>query len=253
MLEKDLRDLYDKIPGKAGFYYKDLVTGQVIDFNSKTLMYSASIIKLPILIEALGQIEAGLRSKDDRIIVKNEYKVPSCGAISYMHEGLEVTLEDLYSLMIILSDNTASNMVMNIIGIEKVNERLKSLGCLGSVLGRNFYDMENLDKKNQATAYDMAIILESIYRGECISKEVSEEIIRILKLQLMDSKLPYLLPEEVEIAHKTGEDSTISHDVGIVYSERPFIFAFTSNETFVPEAEDSLRKMAKLCYENSLK
>ena len=252
MLEAKLKELYDKVPGKAGFYYKDLVTGQVIDFNSKTLMYSASIIKLPILIEALRQVEAGIISKDDKVILREEDKVPSCGAIAYMHNGLEVTLEDLYTLMIILSDNTASNMMMDAVGIENVNKTLNSFGIVDTVLGRHFYDLRDPSLRNLATAYDMGVLLEAIFKGECISKEVSEEIERIMKLQLLRENMPYLIPEEVEIGSKTGGDTTITHDVGIVYSKRPFIFAFTSNDTIVSEADHSIRHMAKLCYEHSI-
>jgi len=96
--------------GDISFYYKNLITEETIKYNEKHEMLAASIIKLPILVECFNQINKRIVNKDDIFITKDKDKVPSCGALTYMRENLKVKLEDLYTLMIILSDNYATNM-----------------------------------------------------------------------------------------------------------------------------------------------
>ena len=93
------------IQGNVGFYYKNLVTNEVIEYNSEEPMLAASIIKLTVMVEAFNQIKQGMIDKNYIFTTIEEDKVPSCGALNYMEEGLQVTLKDLYTLMIILSDN----------------------------------------------------------------------------------------------------------------------------------------------------
>lgn len=171
-----------------------------------------------------------------------------------MDEGLEVTIRDLYTLMIIHSDNTATNILINIAGMDNINNTLGDLGCNKSKLNRLLFDSEAQDKgfENYITSYEMGILLEKVFKREILSTEICEEIERVMKLQRLNSKIPYLLPKNLEIGHKTGEDSGITHDVGIIYSEKPFIFCFTSNKTNVIEAEEALRKMSLICFEETI-
>lgn len=254
-MEELLIRLCKDIPGDIGFYYKDIISGKTISFNENQKFIAASVIKIPILIETLKQIEGGVINKNDKVKVFREYKVPSCGALTYMHDDLEVTIEDLYTLMIIHSDNTATNMLINMVGMKNINNTLKSLGCNNSEINRLLFDerAQNEGKENYITPYEIGYLLEKVYNGKMISKNISREIVRILKLQRLNHKIPYLLPKNVEIGHKTGEDDGITHDVGIIYSEKPFIFCFTSNNTDVIKAENLLRKMAFICYEDSIK
>ncbi|HHV46681.1 MAG TPA: serine hydrolase, partial [Tissierellia bacterium] len=121
MLKNRLELLLKDVPGKAGFYYKNLKTGETIGFNENEPFIAASVIKIPILIEVLRQIEEGKLKEDDLVEVKEQDKMPSCGALTYMHDGLKVTVKDLYTLMIIHSDNTATNMLIKIAGIDNIN------------------------------------------------------------------------------------------------------------------------------------
>ena len=251
---EEIKGILDSVPGKIGFYYKDLKSDKCISFNEDERFLAASIIKLPILVETLRQREEGILEKDMKVKVLKSDKVPSCGALNYLHDEIEVTIEDLYTLMIILSDNTATNMLMNILGIDNVNKTILDLNLSNTKLSRLLYDSQGKKegKENYFSPKDIGELLERVYKGKMINKYISEEMQRVMKMQLMDSKMPYLLPEDLEIAHKTGEDTGISHDVGIVYSKNPFIFCFASNGTNVPMAEDALRRIALLCYENSL-
>jgi beta-lactamase class A len=106
--------------------------------------------------------------------------------------------------------------------------------------------------ENYFSPSEIGDLLENIYRGKLISEDICEEVKEILKLQQINSKIPHLIPGDVEIAHKTGEDDGITHDVGIIFSEKPFILCCASNNTDVVLAEEAIRKISLLCYENSV-
>ena len=122
MKEKILAML-NEIPGKIGFYYKNLTTGEEWELNPTLPLMAASVIKIPVLVEVFAQMEAGTANQNEVYEIKEQDKLPSCGALNYMHTGLAVTLEDLYTLMIILSDNTATNLLIKKFGMENINHR----------------------------------------------------------------------------------------------------------------------------------
>ena len=97
------------------------------------------------------------------------------------------------------------------------------------------------------------MLLNNIHEEKLISKNVSKEIKGIMKEQQINHKIPYYIPEEVTILHKTGESDGITHDIGIVYSKNPFIIGFASNETNTQEFEDVIRKISRMLYEKSEK
>lgn len=250
MKNKIIKEL-KSIEGDVSFYYKNLITQETIKYNENKKMLAASIIKLPILVECFNQINKGIISKDDIFVTKNKDKVPSCGALNYMSENLEVKLEDLYILMIILSDNYATNMIVDKLGIENINETIKNLGLKNTIFNRKMFDDEKaaLGLENYICAKDIAILLEKMYNKELIDEKSSEEMINILKNQRLNGKIPFFLQSinpKVEIAHKTGEDTNITHDVGIVFAKEPFIICFCGNNVNVPEYE---RLMQDITYD----
>ena len=254
MQEKIIK-LLEGCSGKIGFYYKDLNTQNEIKYNEDVKFMAASIVKLPILIEALRRLESKDISDLEKIAITKYMKVPSCGALTYMHDGIEVTIRDLCNLMIILSDNTATNVLIDRLGIDEINKTIKNLGLKNTILSRKMYDMESkkLGNENYFSLSDMAIILESIHNETLISQSVSKEIKTIMKEQQINHKIPYYIPEDVTILHKTGEADGITHDIGIVYSKNPFIIGFASNETNTQEFEDIIIKISRFIYEESEK
>ena len=242
-----------QIDGKIGFYYKNLVTGEVLKYNEKEPMLAASLIKLTVLGEVFNQIEDGKISESEVFITKNEDKVPSCGALNYLEEGLEVKLKDLYTLMIILSDNYATNMLIDKCEIENINNFIKENNLTNTVLKRKMFDAEGANKglENYTSAEDMAILLEKIYNGTLVSKEASFKMLEVLKNQRLNGKIPFFLssnPNKVQIAHKTGEDTNTTHDVGIVFAKDPFIICFLSNDVDVPNFERAMQDISLEIY-----
>lgn len=254
MFFTEIEKIIDKLPGRIGVYYKDLTTGNLFEYNENQAFLAASVIKLPILTAVLSEINGGRLKKDEVLKLSTSDKVPSCGALAYMHSGLEVTIKDLCNLMIILSDNTATNMLIGTLGIQNINNIIEELGLKTTKLNRLLFDSEQqkLGKENYFSPAEIGLLLEQVYKRSLISEEASNEMEEILKLQQINSKIPFLIPENIEIAHKTGEDTGITHDVGIVFSKNPFILCFAANNTDVVLAEEAMRKVALLCYENSL-
>ena len=115
------------------------------------------------------------------------------------------------------------------------------------------WKVKSWGNENYFSLSDMAIILESIHNETLISQSVSKEIKTIMKEQQINHKIPYYIPEDVTILHKTGEADGITHDIGIVYSKNPFIIGFASNETNIQEFEDIIRKISRFIYEESEK
>src|SRR5574344_2110741 len=127
-MRMDRQSLLEKlgsIQGNISFYYKNLVSGEIISYREKEPMKAASVIKIPILAEAFYQMQEGRISGEDLYTLKNSDKEPSCGALNRMHEGLEVSVRDLCNLMIILSDNSATNILIRMLGQENINRRLE--------------------------------------------------------------------------------------------------------------------------------
>ncbi|HWQ57630.1 MAG TPA: serine hydrolase, partial [Clostridia bacterium] len=203
--------------GKVGFYFKDLATGEIFEKNGEMPLLAASVIKLPVMAEAFRQMEAGLVGRAERFAIRPEDKLPGCGALNELHDGLEVTFLDLVKLMIVLSDNTATNLVIRRLGMDAVNAYLTALGLAGTRLNRLLFDAEASARgiENRVSAADMGRLLEMIWRGELVSKEASAEMLGILFAQRLGGKLPLSLPRHVDVANKTGEDEGITNDVGL--------------------------------------
>lgn len=253
-MKNEIISRLESLPGKIGFYYKNLVTGEVIEYNPDTKMMAASVIKLFVMGEAFRQIEAGIINKDTVVTIEKDKCVPSCGAVKYMHDGLNVTIEDLYTLMIILSDNTATNYMMDILGIDKVTDFIHSLGYTTTILNRKMFDSEKaaLGIQNYICAGEVADFLEKMYNWKLVSREASNDMMRILKDQRLNGKIPFFLhalPDSPAIAHKTGEDDGITHDAAIVFAQQPFILVFCGNETDVPAYERAMQDISLMLFE----
>lgn len=243
-----LIDRLKGIRGDVGFWYKDLTTGETLSYHPDKKVVAASVIKLTIMTALFEKFESGELRRNDLYVLKEEDKVPSCGALNYMHNGLEVTLLDMCKLMIIISDNTATNILADIVGKDFINSTIQKYGLKNTVFRRKMFDsaLSAQGIQNHITARDMGRLLELIYKRELVSAEASEEMLGILLDQELESKIPFYLDDPV--AHKTGEDDGTTHDVGIVMAERPFIVCFVSNNVYVPDFLRLIQEGSKELY-----
>lgn len=254
--KKILRTQLESIPGKISFYHKDLITGETLIINGAEPMHAASIIKLFIMVEAFRQFEKHNMDPNELITIQEEMKVPSCGALTYLHNGVKVSILDLVSLMIILSDNTAANILIDLLGFEAINDTIKWLGYKKTSIFRKMYDMEKMpiEKKNTVAAEEVGDFLERLYQGSVVSEAASQKMLHLLFEQQLNSKIPfYLEPMEPapKVAHKTGESTGITHDVGIVLPihSHPFVLCFLGNETEVGMYDRLMADMSFLIYQ----
>lgn len=235
-LEKRLSEL----PGKVSMFYACPNRKETFSFQSDMCLIAASVIKLPMMVTLFRLAEVGTVDWNELFSVTEEVKVPSCGALTYMHNGLQVTLRDLCTLMIILSDNTATNMVFDRIGCEEVNKTLRELHCITTTLRRKMFDAASSRKgiQNHITAEEIGHLLLAMMDGKCVSPKADQEMIQILSDQRLNGKIPFFLHAmDIDVAHKTGEDNGTSHDAAIVMTKDPFVLCFASNDTDVARFE----------------
>lgn len=249
MMLQTLEKLAGTLPGKIGIYAACPGTGECWMRNPDAPLMAASVIKLTIMVEAFRQKEAGLADFAQPVIIRKEDKLPSCGALTYLHDGVTVSLGDLVTLMIILSDNTATNLLIDLLGMENINSTIAAHGWANTHLNRKLFQPELAKQgiENYVSARDMGSLLEGLLAGRIISREASRDMLGILRNQRLNGKLPfYLRSRGIACAHKTGEDDGITHDVGIIFTDKPWVLCFLSNETDVPRAERAMQDMAAL-------
>lgn len=232
------------IPGHTGFYYKNLITGFEYGVRKDEIFSAASVIKLPLIMHILKECHAGRMSMQEKLTVTEADKVPICGALTLFSGNVETDIRTLCRLMISLSDNTATNMLINRTTIEGAAKGFLAMGLEKTRLTRLLFDAVASDagKQNVICLREMGMLLEMLYKHEFISSEFSQEALDMLLLQQVDHKLNGKICGAVPIAHKTGEDDELSNDVGIVYAKQPFVICFAGHGTDVYAWEDLMRQ-----------
>lgn len=237
------------LPGHIGVFIRDAVTGEEYAHQADDPIEAASVIKLTVMAEAFRQFEAGDLDPEETVIIKAEDKLPSCGALTYMHNRVTVTIGDLVTLMIILSDNTATNLLIDRLGIDRVNALIGDLALTGTRLNRKLFmpELARQGVRNTVSARDMGRLMHGLLAGRVVSESASARMLRILRDQRLNGKMPFFLHDKgIACAHKTGEDDGITHDVGVIFAEHPIIFCFLAERADVPRAERALQDIAAI-------
>ena len=251
-----LTERLSELPGNISFVYKNLATEEQFSYRAGEPHLAASVIKLFLMGAVFQSIEEGNIHAEDKIRVRRNDCVPSCGVLTYLGDEREVSVRDLVELMVIVSDNTAANLLFDLVGSDYLRYFIRDvLGMEQTVFLRKMFDSERaaMGIENYVTAADAAILLEKIYRGELVSRAASGEMYRILTHQRLNGKIPFRLhtlqPAPV-IAHKTGEDTGVTHDVGIIEGKEPLLVCFLGSRTEVPEYERLIADVSLELYEN---
>lgn len=238
------------LPGNIGFYYNDLISDECFGLNENKEFQSASVIKLPIYAVIMKLWAQGKLDIYEKIVCTDADKVPPCGALYFFTGDVEVDVNTLCGLMISISDNAATNLLIKHLGIDFLNAQFKEIGLEKSHIERLLFDREASLRgcENRIVPAEMGRLLKAIYQHSFVNEEVSARMEKLLLEQQINHKIPGYLPEGTAVAHKTGEDDGITNDVGIVYGEKPFIICFASNFTHVPTAEIALREISLELY-----
>ena len=257
-IQEKILVLKSKLPGKIGYYAKDLSSNTVISYNENAAFDPASTIKLLLLCAVFSGARKGQFSLDDRITVSDSVKVGGCGVIFELAAGLNPTVRDLAKLMVVLSDNTATNMLFDIVGGAAVlEEYASSLGLKETWFRRKMFDSESALRgiNNTATTFELCVILEGLANKTLMHPNDCEEAIGMLLRQQLNNKLPSKIVDRMEwyagtnaikFAHKTGEDEKIEHDAGIAFTARgEIIMAVMTENTDNEMAVDFIGSFAK--------
>ena len=246
MTKDEILSRLGSLSGDIGFYYKNLVTGESFGYRERDMFQAASVIKLPIYAVIMKLWAEGKLELSEKIVCRDEDKLPPCGALYFFTGDVEVDINTLCGLMISLSDNAATNLLIKRLGLDFLNEQFKEIGLKDTHLERLLFDAEGSAKglENRIVPAEMGELLERIYRRSFVNEEVSARMEKLLLEQQINHKIPGYLPEGIPVAHKTGEDDGITNDVAVVYSENPCLICFASNFTDVPAAERAIREIS---------
>ncbi len=253
MLEEKIRNYIKTQKGNVAVVFKDLKDGREIRINGDMKFPSASTIKIFIMSELFNRINKGFYKLDDEIEITDKMKTGGDGILKELNIGHKFTLGELCTMMIVLSDNMATNILINLLGMDNVNSTIEKLGMKKARLQRKMMDSQAAaeGRENFMTADDFAHVLELIYRGEDINKTYSGMMLDILKRQQVRGRLDLYLPEDVLIAHKTGDLDNLEHDGGIVYlPHREYIICVLTNKVETnKDGREIIGTISKMVYD----
>ena len=268
-----LNALCDPLPFQSSWYLKDLATGQTADRLGDVVVPSASTRKISIMMAALAAVQAGKLGLDQRVTVEARYQDNDSGTFQHLTPGFWITLRDALVMMIIVSDNTCTGMVVDLVGLESIQRWCESVGLTRTThrfgipprLGRD----HRLDQVTTTTPRDQGMLLELVLQGTSdpavaarlgVTPELCRLGLDILSWQKLKTRLPSLLPLGTKVAHKTGTGARGFMDAGIIFKgERPLCI-LTAYTEHVPEAlpdgtpgfaaaAQLIGRMARLCYD----
>lgn len=205
--------------GEVGIAVKDLKSSEYFSINGDIEFNPASVIKVPIMAEAFHQKKLGIISFEDKIELKEENKMIGSGILPYYKSGTKFTIGFLIDMMITRSDNTATHMLINHLGMKNINNYMKAIGLKDTSVVDDTLLCKVPGKFNKTTPDDMLLLLEKMYNGELVSKEDSLEMIEVLKKQKYRWGIPRFLPSSSEVANKTGSLRGVRNDIGIVFTD----------------------------------
>ncbi|HET6896476.1 MAG TPA: serine hydrolase [Candidatus Baltobacteraceae bacterium] len=235
-LTSQLQSLAGAYHGKVALYAIDLRSGKTVALNADTPVPTASVIKLTILYDALKQIQAGTASFGDELVLTKDNQVGGSGVLGLFDTPLHVTLKDALTMMVVVSDNTATNLAIDRLGLQNIDAQIAALGLKNTYLYKKVFKPappgSPADQPQfglgKTTAREMAQVMAHFATCDTFPKALCDAAVDMLKNQTDRDAIPRYL-SGVEIANKTGAVNEARNDVAIVYAKNgPIIIsAFT--------------------------
>jgi beta-lactamase class A len=228
-LEQQVQVALHGFPAKVSIYAKNIDNGRVFNLRGDTKVRTASTIKLSILGAAFAAVAEGKANWEDRITLRDEDKASGAGVLPELSAGDSVTLRALSHLMIVMSDNTATNLLLDYFGGDYVNDWAQNFGLSNTRILRKIGGGSPTRASQEAefakfglgvsTPREQVTLLEKMERGEVVSPEASKEMIGILKRQQDRNGIPRHMGA-LDVANKSGALDHLRADSGIVYTKR---------------------------------
>jgi beta-lactamase class A len=247
-LESSIENIDQHLDGVMGVAIEDLTTNDHYFLHEDEVFAQASSIKITVLANLYLQAQQGKLKLTDIYTVQSSDLVPDSDIMNGLTPGVtRITLRDLATMMVAVSDNAATNVLIDHVGMQNVNAMLDSLGLTHTRLRRKMMDLEaaKQGRENISTPHEMMTLLDAIYRGKLLNRESTDDFFKVLSTN-KDSFIPRDLPPGLKIANKPGELEAVRNDSGIVFVEgRPYVIcvmtAFLSNER---EGEEAITKVS---------
>ena len=228
-LDDQVKPLVTSFKGKVSLFAKNLDTGETYALNPDERVRTASTIKIAVMIEAFGRVNEGKIKWTDEVVVAKDKKVSGSGILNELSDGLRLTLRDAVNLMMILSDNTATNLVLDVLTTDAVNARMESLGFknikIMRRIGSGGESAAGKDPENKkyglgmATPREMVLVMEKLEHGEIISPAVSKEMLDLMKREQGRNAIGRA-QSSVPMASKYGALDRLRSAVAILYTKK---------------------------------
>lgn len=252
-LEATVHEIDRVLDGVMGVAILDLSDGRTMLLHADEVFPQASSIKITVLAELYRQAQSGKLKLTDIYTVDKADLVQDSDIMGGLTPGVtRVTLRDLATMMVAVSDNAATNVLIDRVGMENVDAMLSSIGLKNTRLRRKMMDIKAAKegRENVSTPREMMALLETIYRGKLVNPELTKDLIAMLATH-KDSPIRKAVPDSVVSADKPGELEAVRADSGIVFAQnRPFVICvmttYLKNEA---DGEAAIRKIAAAAYD----
>ena len=246
-LDASIHEVDQHLDGVLGVAILDLSNEHTLLLNADEVFPTASSIKIAILAEFYRQVQQGKLRFTDSYTLQSSDLVGGSGIAGALTPGVtKLTLRDVAALMISVSDNSATNVMIGRVGMDNVDALLDSLGLKQTRLNRKMMDIKAAGegRENLASPREMMLLLEALYRGKILNKQYTEDYFSLLSIH-KESYIPRELPEDLRIANKPGELEGVRNDCGIVFTgTRPYIICVMS--TYLRHERDGGDAIARI-------
>jgi beta-lactamase class A len=240
---------------KVSMAVEDLQGKKLFTFRENEKVPSASVIKVPIMVELMEQVKAKKINLEEKYEIKDSDKAGGSGILAEEKNHKTLTIRELCQEMIRVSDNTATNILIKKLGMEKINARLEKLGLHQTRLNRIMMDTAAVKqgRENWINVLEINELLRKIYFKKVATPLLCDEMMKILKNCEDKTTIPRNIPSEIKIAHKTGGLPYVRGDAAIIFTKMPFIISiFVEGFKNIEDAEKMIGDLGEICF-NSLK
>lgn len=250
-LSQQLQALANKQPDLvAGAFVVDLDTGNYAKVNGERSFATASMVKVPILVAFFQEVDAGNIELTEQLTMRQDLVAPHAGDMQYLPVGTQFSALETAEEMIRISDNTATNMLIDRLGgIAAVNQRFKQWGLSQTTLNEWLPDLEGT---NISSPHDLVALMSMVEQGQLVSLRSRDRLLAILRTPVTQTLLPQGLGEGATIAHKTGDIGTLVGDVGLIDmpSGKRYLAAMMVERPFNDDrAQELIRQMSRASYD----
>lgn len=251
-LQATINDIDHNVDGVLGLALLDLTSGQTFFLHPDDVFPQASSIKVAVLADLYRQAQDGKLKLNDLYTVQASDLVPDSSIMLGLTPGItRITNRDLATMMVAVSDNAATNVLIDRVGMNNVNGLMDQLGLPHTRLRRKMMDVKAAaeGRENVSTPREMMTLLEDLYRGKVLNKEFTADFFKMLSTK-KESFIPRELPDDLQIANKPGELEGVRNDSGVIFAKnRPYILCVMTTYLRNERAgEDAISKISGAAY-----